>query len=602
MTIKTCLSNFYLVCLTGLLSTGCKTYQGQNKSMANHWEQGHVTNAVQEYTIKAEMEKNSKDAIIWRLEQAAALRAAGQFKESISAFEAAEERIDKYDEGAKIKIVREAGALLSNQAQLPYEGRAYDKILLNTYKALNYLQLGEPEKARVEFIRAQQRQDEAVEINKARIEKAEAQLAKQKEKEKFDSDKVNDDPKFKTQFDGAYAFLDQYKAEANYKNPAAIYLHGLFFMAASTGLADLEMAKHSFDEVTGMVGESKFIQHDQELLKQLMGGQSVPPTTYVIFETGRAPIRDQIRIDLPLFIVGVAKVPYVAAAWPLLKPQDGQIPSLMITVGQTNEPTVLLASMDTIVGREFKNELPTILTKTMASTLTKAAIAYAAVEAVKREGWAAQLAAQIVFAAWQASVNIADTRTWTTLPKEFQVCYVTTPADRKIQIASRDGLLKTEVTVAEGTFNLIYVKSINTTSPLLVSHISLTPSKSAAVNPGTAAPAVRPTVRQTVAENVVATAAPPPPAPVSDTLEQRPTPVLPTPAVPEVAPPKGSRSVRSVTLSEPVPVKPAPKDTLTLPSKSKAERLAELNARYLSNRIAPREYHQRRAEIVADSN
>jgi len=42
------------------------------------------------------------------------------------------------------KISNEAGALLSNQANLPYEGRAYDGIMLNTYKALNYLQLGEP--------------------------------------------------------------------------------------------------------------------------------------------------------------------------------------------------------------------------------------------------------------------------------------------------------------------------------------------------------------------------------------------------------------------------------------------------------------------------
>ena len=600
MTIKTWVPTFYLVCLTGLLSTGCKHYGQQNKSMATHWEQGHVTNAVQEYTIKAEKEQDSKDAIVWRLEQAAALRAAGQFKESNTAFESAEERIDKYDKAAKIKIGREVGALLSNQAQLPYEGRAYDKILLNTYKALNFLQLGDPEKARVEFIRAQQRQDEAVEINKARIEKAEAQLAQQKEKEKFDSDKVKDDPKFKTQFDGAYAFLDQYKAEANYKNPAAIYLHGLFFMAVSTGLADLEMAKHSFDEVTGMVEESKFIQHDQELVKQLMGGHAVPPTTYVIFETGRAPIRDQIRIDLPLFIVGVSRVPYVGAAFPIFKPQDGQIPSLLISVGETNASTVLLASMDTIIGREFKNELPTIITKTMASTLTKAAMAYAALAAAKEQGWAAYLAAQIVFAAWQASVNIADTRTWTTLPKEFQVCYVTTPADRKIQIASRDGLLKTEVIVAEGTFNLIYVKSINTTSPLLVSQISLTPSKSAAVNPGTAAPAVRLAVREKVTENVVATAAMPPP--VSDTLEQRPAPAPVTPAVPEVTQPKVLRSARPVTLSEPVPVKLEPKIPITPPSKSKAERLAELNALYLSNRIASFEYHERRAEIVAANN
>lgn len=458
-----------------LLGTGCQTYKDQNKSMTSAWNQGNVTDAVKEYTIKADKGKNSKDAIVWRLEQGTALRAAGQFKESITAFEAAEEKINKYEDSAKVKVGREAMALMSNQAQLPYEGRAYDKILLNTYKALNYLQLGEPDKARVEFIRAQQRQDEAVEINKARIEKAEAQLqlAKEKEKQKFDTDKVKDDPKFKTQFDGAYAFLDQYKAEANYKNPAAVYLHGLFFMAASTGSADLELAKHSFDEVIGMAGENKFIQEDEELLKQIFAGQATPPTTYVIFETGRAPIRDQIRIDLPLFIVGARNVPYVGAAFPTLKPQDGHISSLQVIAGETNVSTVLLASMDAIVGGEFKNELPTIIAKTMASTLAKAAAAYAINKGADNRDAMAGLFAQLFTGIYQAAVNIADTRTWTTLPKEFQVCRISTPADRKIQLTSSDGQLKTEITVAEGTINLIYVKAINTTSPLIISQVKL---------------------------------------------------------------------------------------------------------------------------------
>ncbi len=38
--------------------------------------------------------------------------------------------------------------------------------MLNAYKALDYLQLGEPDKARVELIRASQRQQDAEENNK----------------------------------------------------------------------------------------------------------------------------------------------------------------------------------------------------------------------------------------------------------------------------------------------------------------------------------------------------------------------------------------------------------------------------------------------------
>ena len=47
-----------------------------------------------------------------------------------------------YAQKAKVRLGQEAGAMLSNQADLDYEGRAYDGIMLNTYKALNYLATG----------------------------------------------------------------------------------------------------------------------------------------------------------------------------------------------------------------------------------------------------------------------------------------------------------------------------------------------------------------------------------------------------------------------------------------------------------------------------
>lgn len=457
--------------LAMLLATGCQTYKEQNKKSADLWRQGQVKAAVGEFTAKATKEKDSKDTVIWRLEEGAALRADGQFKESNTALEAAEEKVNKFDEGAKIKVGSETVALLSNQANLPYEGRAYDKIMLNTYKALNYLHLGEPDKARVEFTRALQRQDEAVEINKARVEKAEAAAAKD-EKGKEAADKARENPKLKSQLENSYAFLDKWQAEAIYKNPAALYLHGLFFMANATGPADLELAKHSFDEVAAMTKGNKFVLQDQADVTQAASGQKPPATTYVIFETGVAPHRDQIRIDLPLIIVGMRGLSYVGAAFPTLKPQDGHLSHLEVTAGENKETTAMLASMDAIIGREFKDELPTIITKTMVTTLAKAVKTYLTNKAAKEAGgsWA-ELASIVINAGYDAGTNIADTRTWTTLPKEFQVCRVPTPADRKLQLG--DGHLKTEVTVGEGSINLVYVKAINTSSPLIVSQIKL---------------------------------------------------------------------------------------------------------------------------------
>ena len=80
---------------------------------------------------------------------------------------------------------------------------------------------------------------------------------------------------------------------------------------------------------------------------------------------------------------------------------------------------------------------------------------------------------QIGTAVYQAAVNIADERTWTTLPKEFQVCRFSTPPDRKIVLETPDGIQKIPVTIGDGTINIVYVKSITATNPLLVTQMKL---------------------------------------------------------------------------------------------------------------------------------
>src|SRR5690606_19513582 len=115
------------------------------------------------------------------VQQAEALSPAETFMvQSIEAFDAAEERVNRYEEEAKIKVGSTGGATLTNQANLPYIGRAYDKVMMNTYKALNYLQLGDFDAARVELNRALQRQRDAVEANAKRIEEAQELAEKAK--------------------------------------------------------------------------------------------------------------------------------------------------------------------------------------------------------------------------------------------------------------------------------------------------------------------------------------------------------------------------------------------------------------------------------------
>jgi hypothetical protein len=190
----------------------------------------------------------------------------------------------------------------------------------------------------------------------------------------------------------------------------------------------------------------------------------------VIFETGCAPERGQIRIDIPII---VSKVSYVGAAFPTLELQENYLPSLTVTANGVNAATTLVASMDGVVATDFKNEMPVVITKTIAATIVKAVAAYAANDAARQSGGdLGGLFMQIGTAVYQMAVNIADERTWTTLPKEFQVARIPTPADRRIELTAPNGV-KTSVTVGAGMVNMVYVKSINASTPLRVSQFKL---------------------------------------------------------------------------------------------------------------------------------
>jgi len=497
----------------GVVATGCQTYQQQNQ-VIHYWRAGNLTNAVAEATRMVTKNPTGKDAVIWRLEQAAVLRANGQYEDSNKAFQQAEDQIDKYAENAKVHLGAEAGALLSNQANLAYEGHYYDGIMVNTYKALNYLALGEIDKARPEIIRAYQRQQDAVEENKRRIEKVQAEAASHTNSVAIQ--KAQDDARFKSTFQTNYTALDNLKPYSDYVNPFTVYLDGLYFMANAADASDLERAHKSFERVSGFAGDNDYVKQDLASIDGLINGKHLEPTTYVIFETGCAPERDQVRIDVPIIL---SKLSYVGAAFPTLRFQDGYVSSLTVTANNTNMNTALLSSMDSVIGLDFKNEIPMITTKTIASTVAKAAAAYAINDAANQQSVVAGLFSQLATAAYQASVNVADTRTWTTLPKEFQVCRIPTPADHKLDLATSDGLEKSSVTLNDGAINLVYVKSISPGTPLLVSQIKLcSASGPVAIAPAAAAPtAATPPPAAAPAEAPVAPAAPAAPAPAEST-------------------------------------------------------------------------------------
>jgi hypothetical protein len=459
--------------------TGCSTYSGQAKKMTEAWQAGNGLLAATNVALRVEKEVGSRDELIWRLEQGTILSAVGDLDGSLKAFDIAEDIVNRYEEESKVKVGNETLAFVSTQANIVYRGRSYDKVMLNTYKALDYLCLNDRQGARVELNRALQRQKDAVAENQKKLETAleAAEQAKAGELEgedgkastEYDVERAQQDEKFAAAASAELAQVDRrILPYADYVNPFSVFMDGLFFSHLGADNADVERARKDFERVLGM-SPGKYIAADYAMAESIASGTPTEKVTYVIFATGSAPSRKQIRIDIPLFLL-TDEISYVGAAFPILDYHDNYIPQLRATVGGTTFASETICSMDAVVSRDFKNEWPAMMTKTLLTTAVKASAGYVAEQALDGNPWV-KYGTKALSTAYQAATNVADTRTWTTLPKEFAYIRVPTPVDGKINL--QVGLTVQAVTVEPGKTNVLLVRSVNRTAQPIVQQFSL---------------------------------------------------------------------------------------------------------------------------------
>ena len=112
--------------------------------------------------------------------------------------------------------------------------------------------------------------------------------------------------------------------------------------------------------------------------------------------------------------------------------------------------------------------------ETIASAAVKAGVAFGVVKVATRnqDSWMARKATQAAIAVIEATLNNADRRTWNTLPKQFQYCRLTTPADRLLHLSRQAGE-DVQVDLLPGRVNVVYVKAVTRESPLIVSQFIL---------------------------------------------------------------------------------------------------------------------------------
>jgi hypothetical protein len=391
----------------------------------------------------------SGDDLLWTLQLACSERMQLNHGQSIACFDKAEEMLNFY--APQSQVIDAVGSTIVNDNVVPYKGAEYDGVMLNTYKALGFLAQNNLDLARVEFNRALERQTRAKEHFNAEIQKLQNQLDKQKQKTQTDAGVMANDPNILKIVNAHYPNIDQFQPYPDFVNPFATYLAGLYFNL----VGDYDKAGYLLKESAGMVPDNEYIAQDLLLTDDVIAGNAkMENMCWVIFENGLGPVKEEIRIDLPLILV-TSRVYYTGIALPRLQPRSIAHSCLFIRTDAGSYQTKQVADMERVIQTEFQKEFPGILTRAIASAVVKAA-AQASLQNQRNGAWAA-----LIMAAYTAATTAADVRIWSALPKDFQVARCTIPQDRKLQI-SPDGGMPFELNIPSCKNAIVYIKIIRT--------------------------------------------------------------------------------------------------------------------------------------------
>ncbi len=458
----------------------------ETQSLAEKWIDGdiHTSEFLSAQNLDIHQSR-AENQIVFFLERGAILRAAQRFEDSNYHFQKALDLMDArrgdlidQSEGSEniAQVGSEVAALLSNINVIPYRGFGYDRIMAHTYLLLNYLALDKQENAQVEanrlyatqqyFVskeyRNQINHDEKI-IERERDNQRDVLARAGVDLAKLDDGMVGIGPNHSIS-----------PAYAPFVNPFSTYIYGL--IEAAKG--NTENAKIMLKRVTEFT-DNNYIKQDLEELDKFGKIENI---TYVFFESNTGLFRDEKHFETVIPVPVKANIRgyngeiigsrtenlplLVAFSWPVLKRLDQPYVNQSVLMEGGKIKTELIADMESIIAKEFDIHWPAVRNKIALSVLAKTA---GAVYLTKTAGALGAYGASL----YQSITRGTDSRTWRTLPSNFQISRFKTPASRILQLDALPNEEPIEVPLIEGKVNVVYIKQNSPNAPRLIHQFKL---------------------------------------------------------------------------------------------------------------------------------
>ena len=419
---------------------GCAGYQAQTVNTVGAMQNNSIDAAI------ADLDRNNASAdkdLLYFLERGELLRMKGTYVESRDQWLVADGRVRAWEDQERkdsSKLLGELGSYVLNDTTRRYDGKDYEKVFLNVRLALDHLALGSWDNARTEIKKMHEREAIIADFHVKQVEAAK-KAAKDngltttsfKELDGYPVETLND---------------PQVQALKNgYESAFANYLAGFVYEA----LGEPSLAAPGYRKAAEMRPNIPTIDEGlRGLDARTRARQPKTVDTLIVVESGTAPAILSRTLPIVLPVKGKRGTTFkTSVSWPVILPSDRTGIPASVVVDKATVPVVLLTSVDVMARRSLADEMGAIIARTSLRAMAKGAAQKTIDDKLDKKPSLANDFLKGVVQAATISTEVADERSWRTLPGAFSVARVPlAEGPHKLAVTTAGGVQTVDVVVA----------------------------------------------------------------------------------------------------------------------------------------------------------
>jgi hypothetical protein len=402
-----------------LCLSGCATFRSYDAELYKTLDQassGNLDGAIR--ILESNNRLPDKD-LLYYLELGMLQRLGNRYQESQKSWMAANARVQMLEHAVLAdasNLVRGASSYLINDKLRRYEGHDYERVMLLTHIALNYLAMGEYENARVAIKQTHELEAVIAELRSKELAKVEEEAKTRGAHTSFKD--LNGYP---------VETIDNPEVNAlknSYQSALSHYLAGFIYEA----LGEPSLAAPGYR----LANE---LQPNQPVLEEALRGLdqrvSAPDDglTDVLFVigSGTAPALRSHQFRLPIPVQ--ERLVLLSVSFPVMAATGTPQRPIGLTVDDGPSLTAApVTSIDLMARRRLQDDMPGIILRATIRSTASAVLQYQAQRAGDRQNSAAIGGVAALVTIGSMVTESADDRTWRTLPSEIAIARARLPA------------------------------------------------------------------------------------------------------------------------------------------------------------------------------